>query len=69
MARLLRLARCHLCHLRGVYMHESSPLALPPFFFYKVVELVGGGSVINVAYTVVLFNRPVVAVAIQQTTL
>ena len=33
--RLLRLARCHLCHLRGVYMHESSHLAPPTPFFLQ----------------------------------
>ena len=57
--RLLRFNRCHLCHLRGVYLHGSHPTPVVNFFFnfiliflYKVVELVSGGSFINEAYPV-----------------
>ena len=46
------------CHVSGVTFHVSrvwcqvSYFFLLLLFFYKVVELVGGGSVINVAYPV-----------------
>ena len=37
------------------------------FFFYKLVGLVGGGSVINGAYPVYFINRPGVAGVVLQT--
>ena len=54
--RLLRLNRCHLCHLRGMHLHGSFPPRPlgPPFFLSfccsssfldKVVNVVGEGSV------------------------
>ena len=42
--------KCHMsdirCQVSGVRLHKSD------FFFEQVVELVGGGSVINEAYLV-----------------
>ena len=42
------------CHVSGVTCQVSCFLLL---FFFKVVELVGGGSVINGAYPVYLYRK------------
>ena len=50
--------KCHVSHVTCHMSHVTCQMSIILFiyFFYKVVKLFGGGSVINGAYPVYFFN-------------